>query len=842
MKVGNSSELSLGIGVQGSSNPIFISYEDGVMSAGAVFEIKAKKNGWITVFGKLAANKQYVVFEGKTSAVAYTLGMVTTNYVINYSLPTDRYGYIDFDAEDKTKYFIETDEGGTRPQFPYIVAGEKDLNDHNWSATGFLTFRVREGNTYYFSGIGSKMICSGFVFTDTLEEPTVTFCESTSYTEVTFASKMNPPALEPGEDFEYNGLSYTVIDDKTKICKTKDGGIIEGVVYPGNDCKGAIVIPSEVSDGNKQYTVVEIGYRSFAGTSITNVTLPESLQVIGQEGFGECQKLSNVKLPSYLTDIGRDAFINCTSLKSVTIPESVTSIEENAFKNCSGLTSVTLPATMSACEHGVFVNSKNINSVIYNARTPIASAEEFFDAVTYGIATLSTPNATLASVKSSVPWNKFHRIKASNGSVGFVKAGEDFDFNGIWYTVIDSIAMTCKTKDSGNKYIGDLVIPEYASYGSDKFKVIEIGKEGFSGSSRLYSVSLPSSIEIIDRKAFSDCKRLTSFVWKRHERLDGNVIDEIANPNLLLYVDNLNFAPEGINVNIVADGKCENLVLTHGYPFTPVSEFIANHCSMTKEFTQDTPIGGCAGWETILLPFDATSVSVSDTRGELTPFALVTDLNSQYPYWLYEADSKGEWKAGFGIKAGIPYLISMPNNPEYSVRYNIDGPVTFSNPSPTLITTETTSPYAVTWASGRQFRSLWTSLDEEEAKNAMGLNSEIDNLRDDAGQLLAPGSAFHIDVMPKPLEAYVTRQGAQRVFRINGDASGVLPVLDEKGICMSEQDGALIISSAYDRTFGIYTPAGIIVKRIALKAGESCCVRNLTPGIYIVGGHKVAVK
>ena len=43
-----------------------------------------------------------------------------------------------------------------------------------------------------------------------------------------------------------------------------------------------------------------------------------------------------------VTSIGGYAFRDCTSLTSVTIPDSVTSIEQYAFRDCTSLTSVTI--------------------------------------------------------------------------------------------------------------------------------------------------------------------------------------------------------------------------------------------------------------------------------------------------------------------------------------------------------------------------------------------------------------------------------------------------------------------------------------------------------------------
>ncbi|HWQ88413.1 MAG TPA: leucine-rich repeat domain-containing protein [Desulfitobacteriaceae bacterium] len=46
--------------------------------------------------------------------------------------------------------------------------------------------------------------------------------------------------------------------------------------------------------------------------------------------------------------IGDDVFAYCSSLTSVTIPDSVTSIGSYAFNDCTGLRSVTLPDSLTS--------------------------------------------------------------------------------------------------------------------------------------------------------------------------------------------------------------------------------------------------------------------------------------------------------------------------------------------------------------------------------------------------------------------------------------------------------------------------------------------------------------
>ena len=63
---------------------------------------------------------------------------------------------------------------------------------------------------------------------------------------------------------------------------------------------------------------------------------------IEEETFLGCSSLTSVTIPDSVKSIGFRAFESCSSLTSVTIPNSVTSIIISAFQGCSSLTSVTI--------------------------------------------------------------------------------------------------------------------------------------------------------------------------------------------------------------------------------------------------------------------------------------------------------------------------------------------------------------------------------------------------------------------------------------------------------------------------------------------------------------------
>jgi hypothetical protein len=58
-----------------------------------------------------------------------------------------------------------------------------------------------------------------------------------------------------------------------------------------------------------------------------------------------CSSLTTVTLGNSVTSIGESAFLDCTGLTSIVIPGSVTSIAKGAFSRCIGLTDIYFTGT-----------------------------------------------------------------------------------------------------------------------------------------------------------------------------------------------------------------------------------------------------------------------------------------------------------------------------------------------------------------------------------------------------------------------------------------------------------------------------------------------------------------
>ncbi|MBD5133285.1 MAG: leucine-rich repeat protein [Clostridiales bacterium] len=98
---------------------------------------------------------------------------------------------------------------------------------------------------------------------------------------------------------------------------------------------------------------------------VTSVTIPENVPVnsIASCAFRNCTSLTSVTIPDTVTQIGSGAFYKCESLTGITIPDGVTYIGGNAFRFCDGLTSIIIPDSVAEIKYKAFANCTNLKSV-----------------------------------------------------------------------------------------------------------------------------------------------------------------------------------------------------------------------------------------------------------------------------------------------------------------------------------------------------------------------------------------------------------------------------------------------------------------------------------------------
>ena len=104
--------------------------------------------------------------------------------------------------------------------------------------------------------------------------------------------------------------------------QTEEGIVIEAFLESDEE---EIVIPEQI-DG---YPVVEIGAEAFSeyGAALSKITVPATVQKIGDGAFKMCMSLTELELSEGLTHIGTEAFY-LTALSELTIPYTLETIEQ----------------------------------------------------------------------------------------------------------------------------------------------------------------------------------------------------------------------------------------------------------------------------------------------------------------------------------------------------------------------------------------------------------------------------------------------------------------------------------------------------------------------------------
>lgn len=164
-----------------------------------------------------------------------------------------------------------------------------------------------------------------------------------------------------------------------------------------------LTIESSISDKNKNYTVTKIAMWAFnnARNTLTEVTLPNTVDEIGYQAFFNCSNLTKVIIPEGVTKIGQAAFYGCSQLTSITIPSTITNmdtafsgntalshvtltngisnISSNAFERCTGLTEIKVPTSVYEICSDAFNGCTGLTSVTLEKGINIINRNAFKD-------------------------------------------------------------------------------------------------------------------------------------------------------------------------------------------------------------------------------------------------------------------------------------------------------------------------------------------------------------------------------------------------------------------------------------------------------------------------------
>ena len=270
-------------------------------------------------------------------------------------------------------------------------------------------------------------------------------------------------------------------------------------------------------------SVTSIGSYAFWNCSgLTSITIPNSVTAIGSSAFSNCSSLTSVTIGNSVTSIGNYAFRYCSSLTSIEIPNSVTSIGDGAFSGCSGLTSVTIPNSVTSIGYDLFVGCSGLTKVIVPdiaAWCNISFGNYYANPLFYAKHIFSDENTEITDLVipnsvTSIGYSAFYNCS----SLTSVTIPNSVTSIGDW-TFNKCSGLTSVTIGNSVTSIGDYAFASCSGLTSIEIpsSVTSIGSYAFYGCSGLTSVTIPGSVTSIGSYAFDGCsgmKEIISYINK----------------------------------------------------------------------------------------------------------------------------------------------------------------------------------------------------------------------------------------------------------------------------------------------------------------------------------------
>lgn len=234
----------------------------------------------------------------------------------------------------------------------------------------------------------------------------------------------------------------------------------EGPQYGGRE-KYAYKLLPDLSGKEK----IDLG--EFSGSFLEQAVIPAHIKKLEAGAFLNCAYLEYVEIPDGITSIPIGAFSGCSRLKKVRLPESLETIEDFGFYQCRSLEQIVLPKALKKIGKQAFSGCAHLEYVV--GREDYQKGEGAFEKC-------------------------FSLIKKP----GAIKEYKDK----FTYAVDREQGKVKITKYIGND--SDVIVPEWI----EGYPVRELAEGAFSKCSKLVSVSLPNSLEVLGEDLFSGCSAL----------------------------------------------------------------------------------------------------------------------------------------------------------------------------------------------------------------------------------------------------------------------------------------------------------------------------------------------
>ena len=423
--------------------------------------------------------------------------------------------------------------------------------------------------------------------------------------------------------------SQTIEDLSTEITEDelKEAFIDERGVKYSKDVRKLLKVPQELRRG---YSVKEgtriICNNAFAGCSLSNIAIPDSVTAIGNGAFSHCLLLENISIPKSVICLNGNPFsdwggmLECLSptfiyeddvlfnkdkseivsfrnqkIESYIIPDSVTKIRDSAFEYCSSLFNIVISDSVTAIGDGAFWGCSSLSNIVIPDSVTAIGDYAFLDCSS--LSNIVIPDSVIA-IGDSAFWgcSSLSNIVIPDS----VTAIGDYAFSDC--SSLPNIVIPNSVTKIGDYAFSDcsslsiLVIPN---------SVTSMGDYAFRGCSSLPNIVIPNSVTKIRDSAFEYCSSLSNIVIPDSVTAIGDFafsgcrsLSNIVIPNSVTAIGDLAFSGCSSLSNIVipdsvtAIGKCafsdcsslSNIVIPDSVIAIGYGAF--SGCSLSYDFKQ----------------------------------------------------------------------------------------------------------------------------------------------------------------------------------------------------------------------------------------------------------------
>ena len=184
------------------------------------------------------------------------------------------------------------------------------------------------------------------------------------------------------------------------------------VVSIGNNAFLSCLNLTKVTINSDSIMSKDYSFSSMFGNSVEEYVIGEGVTSIGEDAFSQSW-MTKLTLPSSLDFIGEGAFAYCYYLESVIIPEGVVDIKDYTFSGCTSLTSVTIGSNVKSIGYEAFSTCRSLTSITVKGESPASIRNSTFSEFDKSKCTLYVPLGSKSAYEAVDYWKDFPNIVES---------------------------------------------------------------------------------------------------------------------------------------------------------------------------------------------------------------------------------------------------------------------------------------------------------------------------------------------------------------------------------------------------------------------------------------------